>query len=613
MASEVLSDEVLSSLVDFIIRPPRAEYLPNDLGPHLFTIRNTVVQRTDIELLNHRNLTLHASIYEPQSTPVLALRNTQIDHLPYVIYCHGNGSCRMEAESIVKLLTCYGVGVFAMDFSGSGMSQGEFISLGVYEKYDIQVAVEYLRVHRNAKNIALWGHSMGAATVLMYAGMSNNNQNETEKLACIIVDSAYASFDKLAETLVHQMGLPVAVPKRIVLTVGVRFVKKSVKERAGFSLDDVNPVASGKKCSRIPAIFLHGLADDVVTPNHSEIILKAYACTNKALITEPELMHESPRPLWMLTRCAIFVVEHLYDNWNEFYACAKALANDALFETRYEDAVHAYSRIIERGEIEYSSVQGSLRSHNIAKPNVMRQSAPVVSNSMTESQKGAASSTTKKNPNVAKSSFWKRLFTSSGSSNQASASTKRASLVRNKSGKQLTSKSEEQTATGLIFDEKSAGDRASTKLRGERPRSMVLHSVGFGAESTKEVRSNNRKSMIITGAVSTEEQPEQQQQQEESNDELKKIVSMLLSIYGNRSLGYIRIKRYEEGLSDAERALQLDRFWMRGYQRKAQCLIELGRIEEAKSVIEDGLKLEVEYSPLIQLLDEINTRITATT
>ena len=41
------------------------------------------------------------------------------------------------------------------DFAGSGISEGEFISLGVHEIGDIEVCVNYLKKEKFIKNIGL--------------------------------------------------------------------------------------------------------------------------------------------------------------------------------------------------------------------------------------------------------------------------------------------------------------------------------------------------------------------------------------------------------------------------------------------------------------------------
>jgi len=38
-----------------------------------------------------------------------------------------------------------GITLFAFDFSGSGRSDGEYVSLGYYEQDDVKIIVDYLR------------------------------------------------------------------------------------------------------------------------------------------------------------------------------------------------------------------------------------------------------------------------------------------------------------------------------------------------------------------------------------------------------------------------------------------------------------------------------------
>lgn len=50
------------------------------------------------------------------------------------------------------------------DCSGSGVSEGDYVTLGVRESEDLEVVVEHLRSSRGVKEVALWGRSMGAVT-----------------------------------------------------------------------------------------------------------------------------------------------------------------------------------------------------------------------------------------------------------------------------------------------------------------------------------------------------------------------------------------------------------------------------------------------------------------
>jgi alpha/beta superfamily hydrolase len=57
--------------------------------------------------------------------------------------------------------------VFTLDFSGSGLSEGDYVSLGWHEKDDLKTVVSYLRNSNQVSRIGLWGRSMGAVTRLL--------------------------------------------------------------------------------------------------------------------------------------------------------------------------------------------------------------------------------------------------------------------------------------------------------------------------------------------------------------------------------------------------------------------------------------------------------------
>lgn len=51
-----------------IIRPPRAKYEIDQLGPTEFNIGGMNVVRTDLEIVGHRNFKLQCSHFEPLET-----------------------------------------------------------------------------------------------------------------------------------------------------------------------------------------------------------------------------------------------------------------------------------------------------------------------------------------------------------------------------------------------------------------------------------------------------------------------------------------------------------------------------------------------------------------
>ena len=60
--------------------------------------------------------------------------------------------------------------MFTFDAMGQGKSEGDYISLGQEEAYDLGIIVDHIVEEKKASKIILWGESMGAATVIHYMG-----------------------------------------------------------------------------------------------------------------------------------------------------------------------------------------------------------------------------------------------------------------------------------------------------------------------------------------------------------------------------------------------------------------------------------------------------------
>lgn len=76
----------------------------------------------------------------------------------------------------------------------------------------------------------------------------------------------------------------------------------------------------------------------------------------------------------------------------------------------------------------------------------------------------------------------------------------------------------------------------------------------------------------------------------------------LRSYFSNRSNALVQLKRYEEALADANRTVELDPKFVRGYGRKGNALFFLARYDEAADAYEAGLKLEPKNEGYMQEL-----------
>ncbi len=122
---------------------------------------SATVNRVDFELPNKSGMTLQCSFYDISSIDASK-------QIPCVVFLHCNSGSRLDAKPLIDILIPMGIALATFDFSGSGISQGELITLGFNEVEDVEVMMTFLRnIGRiDCKRICLWGRSMGAVTAL---------------------------------------------------------------------------------------------------------------------------------------------------------------------------------------------------------------------------------------------------------------------------------------------------------------------------------------------------------------------------------------------------------------------------------------------------------------
>ena len=124
-------------LLDLIIRPPRNQY-PDDSKDNnqVFEAFGKKFVKKVFSICNDKGEKLSCMLYEPEHRPA--------DKMPVVIYMHGNAGCKLESQIYALPLLKEGINLCAFDFSGCGLSQGEWVTLGWKERHDLKSMVEYL-------------------------------------------------------------------------------------------------------------------------------------------------------------------------------------------------------------------------------------------------------------------------------------------------------------------------------------------------------------------------------------------------------------------------------------------------------------------------------------
>ncbi len=169
----------------------------------------------------------------------------------WVVVVHGFTSSAFRMASEIKEFYEMGYNVLAPDLLASGDSEGSFISMGGYDSEDLACWCKYIVSHYPDANIALYGVSMGASTVI-----NSLDENLPANVKLFIADSGYLSlldeFQYELKEIYHLPAFPV-IPAANVVT----------KIRAGFWFEDVDATEALRN-TELPALIMQGSKDDFV-------------------------------------------------------------------------------------------------------------------------------------------------------------------------------------------------------------------------------------------------------------------------------------------------------------------------------------------------------------
>jgi len=170
-----------------------------------------------------------------------------------ILLAHGYGDNR--PEWVYALFAKKGYGIVAWDARAHGESGGEISTLGYREILDVRAALDFALAQEGVEHIGAWGGSMGGATMIRAAA-------EYPQIEALIVDSAFSSLESELDFLAPY---PVINPMaKIFMGLGL-----------GVDLDSVNPSAVIDRISPRPVYIIHGMADEVASPESAQILYTA--------------------------------------------------------------------------------------------------------------------------------------------------------------------------------------------------------------------------------------------------------------------------------------------------------------------------------------------------
>ena len=143
-------------------------------------------------------------------------------------------------------------------------SGGDLIAYGITERYDVLSWIEWIEQNHGGLPLYLCGISMGAATVLMTAGLPIAG-----RVQGILADCGYSTPQEIVSLVLKKNIGGLAGPT-------LAAVNLNCKLREGFTLKDYTPIEAMTANTEVPCLFVHGDADKVVPWRMS--LENYYAC-----------------------------------------------------------------------------------------------------------------------------------------------------------------------------------------------------------------------------------------------------------------------------------------------------------------------------------------------
>lgn len=192
-------------------------------------------------------------------------------HLNYpskgeVLLVHGQGDNRNGMIAYARLFLSQGYNVLLPDMRAHGLSEGELITYGLNEAWDIHLWVNWLIERTKVRCVYGLGESMGAAILLQ-------SLNVEKRFCAMVAESSYSSFEEIG----YDRALSVAKWGpfgRLLLAPAIKSALIYAYLRYGVDLQLVNAENAVKE-SRTPIFLIHGMNDKIVPSSHSDRLLKA--------------------------------------------------------------------------------------------------------------------------------------------------------------------------------------------------------------------------------------------------------------------------------------------------------------------------------------------------
>lgn len=176
----------------------------------------------------------------------------------YIVIAHGVTENKMNSVKYMNIFLKRGFNAVIYDHRRHGESGGKTTSYGHFEKFDLKAVIDWLKAERGPNiQIGIHGESMGAATMLLYAGMLEDGAD------FYIADCPFSDFSKqISHNFKSEMKY---LSPKMFLPITDLFLRVRQK----YSLKDVSPISVIENIKK-PVLFIHSQKDDFILPSMTE-------------------------------------------------------------------------------------------------------------------------------------------------------------------------------------------------------------------------------------------------------------------------------------------------------------------------------------------------------
>lgn len=289
------SPGLYTQVLNEFIMPPKMKYTEWDL-PGFEVIAGQPTTRTDFKVTNCEGIQMACSVFHQEGK----LK----DQRDFVVYCHTREGNRVQG-SFLRHLFLPETNVVCFDFSGSGNSQNDYVTLGIKEANDIASVTKYIHESFQPRNVALWGRSMGAVSTILFARLPENQK----QISCLVLDSPFTNIEKLAEDVVKSKHY---VPSFLIRCGLCCCVRSGLKKRTGVDVGGIDNCEAVQTIN-VPTIYVSGKEDKVAPQKRVYQLFQRHKSQKKQFLAI-EAEHHSERNNQELKKVAGFVKSHLSVN-----------------------------------------------------------------------------------------------------------------------------------------------------------------------------------------------------------------------------------------------------------------------------------------------------------